>query len=156
MNKVNTVKIYMTATYNKPLKEWNIPLECRMYWDIEDEQLCKSMSLDKLKEKHGKDYVDKLILNKSLDDVFKCYEKMPDLHLITNMFDSEKYEIIKKKINNENKFGFCFNTLFGLNTSKTKFIYINEVKTILRYISGSFREQDGDKTIFTRINNICS
>ncbi len=24
----NTIKIYLTATYNKPLKEWNIPLEC--------------------------------------------------------------------------------------------------------------------------------
>ena len=36
-----TIKIYLTATYNKPLKKWDIPEECRLYWDMEDEQLCK-------------------------------------------------------------------------------------------------------------------
>ena len=164
----NTVKIYLTATYNKPLKEWNILSECQMYWDIEDEQICKSIlvdnnNLDKLKEKHGNEYVEKTIkyysnLGKSINDIFKCYEKMPDLHLITNMFDSQRYEIIKEKLNNnkENKMGFCFETLFGLNKTKTKFSFENEVKTILRYISGSNKEEDGEKTIFTRINNICS
>ena len=39
----NTIKVYLTATYNKPLREWNIPEECQMYWDIEDEQICKSI-----------------------------------------------------------------------------------------------------------------
>jgi hypothetical protein len=52
--------------------------------------------------------------------------------------------------------GFCFDTLFGLNRLKTKFSYENEVKTILRYISGSHKEIDGNNTIFTRIKNICS
>ena len=33
----NTIKIYLTATYNKPLKELNISPECKMFWDIEDE-----------------------------------------------------------------------------------------------------------------------
>jgi len=162
----NTIKIYITATYNKPLKEWDILPECQMYWDIEDEQICKNIlvdedNLDRLKEKHGKEYIEKTIkhytnLGKSLNDIFKCYEKMPDLHLITNMFDSQRYEIIKEKLNNENKIGFCFDTLFGLNKLKTKFSFENEVKTILRYISGSHKEEDGEKTIFTRINNICS
>jgi hypothetical protein len=162
----NTVKIYLTATYNKPLKEWNISPECQMYWDIEDEQICKSIlfdntNLDRLKEKHGNEYITKTIkyytdLGISINDIFKCYKKMPDLHLITNMFDSQRYEIIKEKLNNENKMGFCFNTLFGLNKNKTKFSFENEVKTFLRYISGSHKEEDGEKTIFTRINNICS
>lgn len=67
---------------------------------------------------------------------------MPDLHLITNMFDSQRYEIIKDKLNknNENKMGFCFDVLFGLNKLKTRFSFENEVKTILRYISGSYKE----------------
>ena len=162
----NTVKIYLTATYNKPLKEWNILPECQMFWDIEDEQFCKSIllnnaNLDKLKEKYGDEYINKTInyytnLGLSINDIFKCYEKMPDLHLITNMFDSQRYKIIKEKLNNENKMGFCFDTLFGLNKNKTKFSFENEVKTILRYISGSHKEEDGEKTILTRINNICS
>ena len=162
----NTIKIYLTATYNKPLKEWNILPECQMFWDIEDEQICKSIlvdenNLERLKEKHGEEYVNKTIiyyhsLGLSINDIFKCYEKMPELHLITNMFDSERYEIIKERLNKENKIGFCFDTLFGLNKAKTKFSFENEVKTILRYISGSQKETDGEKTIFPRINNICS
>jgi hypothetical protein len=79
---------------------------------------------------------------------------MPDLHLITNLFDQQRYEIIKEKLNKENKMGFCFDTLFGLNKAKTKFSFENEVKTILRYISGSHKEEDGEKTIFPIINNV--
>jgi hypothetical protein len=163
----NTVKIYLTATYYKPLREWNILPECQMYWDIEDEQLCKNISndpsnFDKLKEKHGSNYIDdtiKFYKNKgySIDDIFSNYNKMPELHIISNMFDSQRYEIIKDKLNkSDSKLGFCFNTLFSINNSKTQFNFPIEIQTILRYISGSNKEEDGDKTIFTRINNICS
>jgi hypothetical protein len=95
-----------------------------MFWDIEDEQICKSIlidenNLDRLKEKHGDEYIKKTIkyytnLGLSINNIFKCYKKMPDLHLITNLFDQQRYEIIKEKLNNENKMGFCFDTLFGL------------------------------------------
>ena len=165
-SSMNTIKIYLTATYAKPLKEWNILQECQMFWDIEDEQICKSILVDNnnlsiLKEKHGDEYITKTIkyyinLGFKIDDIFKSYERMPDLHLITNLFDQQRYEIIKEKLNKENKMGFCFDTLFGLNKAKTKFSFENEVKTILRYISGSQKEEDGEKTIFPRINNICS
>jgi hypothetical protein len=161
----NTIKIYLTATYNKPLKEWNILKECQMYWDIEDEQICKSIlfngeNLKRLKEKHGDEYIDKTINSRmkdglTINEIFSCYEKMPDLHLITNMFDSQRYEMLKKNLNSENKMGFCFDVLFGLNSKKTQFNYPIEVKTILRYISGSFKETDGERTIFPRINNLC-
>jgi hypothetical protein len=163
----NTVKIYLTATYNKPLKEWNILPECQMYWDIEDEQLCKSIllnieNINKLKEKHGDEYIDKTIkhytdLGLSINNIFKSYENMPDLHLITNMFDSERYEIIKENIMSSS-YGFSFDILFSLNTKK-HFNYKNEIKTVLRYISGSNKEIDykkGDKSILSRINKICN
>ena len=157
----NTIRIYLTATYNKPLREWNIIPECQMFWDIEDEQFCKNILIDKLKEKHGDEYIMKTIkyytdLGLSIDDIFKSYKNMPDLHLITNLFDQQRYEILKEKLNKENKMGFCFDTLFGLNKSKTKFSFENEVKTFLRYISGSQKEEDGEKTIYPRITNICS
>jgi hypothetical protein len=35
------------------LREWNIPEEAQMYWDLEDEQVCKSQELTMLKKKHG-------------------------------------------------------------------------------------------------------
>ena len=164
----NTIKVYLTATYNKPLREWNIPEECQMYWDIEDEQICKSIMVDetnveKLKEKHGdtsitatiKYFTDKGL---SLTDMFNPYENMPDLYLITTIFDSQRYDIIKDKIMGS-KYGFCFDVLFALNKQKTKFQFENEVKTILRFISGSNKEVDfknGDKSMFSRILKICS
>lgn len=164
----NTIKVYLTATYNKPLREWNIPEECRMYWDIEDEQICKSilvddMNIDKLKEKHGDTSITttiKYFTNNglSLTDMFKPYENMPDLYLITTMFDSQRYDIIKDKIMGS-KYGFCFDVLYTLNKQKTKFQFENEVKTILRFISGSNKEIDfknGDKSMFSRILKICS
>jgi len=70
---------------------------------------------------------------------------MPDLHLITNMFNQQRYEILKQKPNKENKIGFCFDTLFGLNKAKTRFSFGNEVKIFLRYISGSYKEGNGEK-----------
>ena len=164
----NTIKVYLTATYNKPLREWNIPEECQMYWDIEDEQICKSIlvdesNVDKLKEKHGDTSITatiKYFTNKglSLADMFKPYENMPVLYLITTMFDSQRYDIIKDKIMGS-KYGFCFDVLFALNKQKTKFQFENEVKTILRFISGSNKEVDfrnGDKSMFSRILKICS
>jgi hypothetical protein len=83
---------------------------------------------------------------------------MPDLYLITTMFDSQRYDIIKDKIMGS-KYGFCFDVLFALNKQKTKFQFENEVKTILRFISGSNKEVDfknGDKSMFSRILKICS
>ena len=164
----NTIKVYLTATYNKPLREWNIPEECQMYWDIEDEQICKSILVDetnveKLKEKHGDTSITatiKYFTDKGYDinDIFKPYENMPDLYLITTMFDSQRYDIIKDKIMGS-KYGFCFDVLFALNKQKTKFQFENEVKTVLRFISGSNKEQDfkhGDKSMFSRILKICS
>jgi len=160
-----TIKIYLTATYNKPLQEWNIPTECQMYWDIEDEQICKSIitdntNINKLSEKHGpliKDIINYKNKNdQTINDIFKVYLKMPDLYLITNMFDSPRYEIIKENIMGS-CYGFSFDTLFSLNKDK-QFNYKKEVKFILRYITGSEKEQDyktGDKSIFTRINNLC-
>lgn len=51
----HTIKRWLTATYHKLFKEFNILQECQMFWDIEDEQLCKSRlvdenSIDKSKE----------------------------------------------------------------------------------------------------------
>ena len=51
---------------NRHIREWNIQPESQMYWDIEDEQICKSILIDenniiRLKEKHGEEYIIKTI-----------------------------------------------------------------------------------------------
>ena len=144
----NTCKIYLTATYQKPLTEWNILKECQMYWDIEDEQLCKKRDIYKLKEKHN-------IENINIEDL-RVYDNMPNLHLITNMFDQKRYQELKKNLDKDNKFGFCFDTLFALTKTKTRFLYEEQVITFLRYISSSNIEVDGKETIFFRIKRIAT
>ncbi|NBO24496.1 MAG: hypothetical protein EBU93_04615, partial [Chlamydiae bacterium] len=164
----NTARLYLTATYNKPLREWDIPNECQMYWDIEDEQISKRIltdptHLNKLKEKHGDAIITQTVQTFtekgfSVNEMFEPYESMPDLYLITTMFDSERYDAIKQKIMGS-KYGFSFDVLLALNKQKTRFLYENEVKTTLRYLSGSEKEidyKDGDKSMFSRIFRICS
>jgi len=154
-----TVKIYLTATYYKPLKEWNIAENCQIYWDIEDEQFCKKQDIKSLKEKHGSE-VDIIVKNftKLKLSIFDSYRNYPDLHLITNLFDHDRYQIIKKDIM-DSKYGFSFEVLFALNKNKKSFEFNKQVMQVLRYISGSKKEIDfknGDKSIFGRIDKICS
>jgi hypothetical protein len=143
-----TIKLYLTATYAKPLSEWNIPLECQSYWDIEDEQLCKNRNIQGLVEKHGEDVL--LLLNEENKEQLLCvYDKMPHLHIITNMMDRKRFEVIKEQIK-DTSYGFSNGSLLSGN-------FPNEVDTMLRYITGSHKEQDypkKDLSIFGRIKRI--
>ena len=124
---------------------------CQFYWNIEDEQFCKKRDKKSLAEKHGED-VYKFY---NLIDMI-IYDKMPNMKLITTIMDKYKYEQIKNKIENS-VYGFSMETLFSLNKNSTEFNYPEEVNKILRYITGSNKEEDyphGDKSIFTRIKNI--
>jgi len=143
-----TIKLYLTATYAKPLSEWNIPLECQFYWDIEDEQLCKKRNIQGLVEKHGEDVL--LFLTEENKEQLLCiYDKMPDLHTLTNMMDRKRFDVIKEQIK-DTSYGFSNGTLLSGN-------FPNEVDAMLRYITGSNKEQDypkKDLSIFGRIKQI--
>ena len=148
-----TIKLYLTATYAKPLSEWNIPLECQFYWDIEDEQLCKKRNIQGLVEKHGEDVL--LFLTEENKEQLLCiYDKMPDLHILTNMMDRKRFEVIKEQIK-DTSYGFSMSTLFSTTPLKKEkktnkkgkemvvvtgggenFNYTGEVDKILQYISG--------------------
>ena len=144
-----TVKMYLTATYAKPLNEWNIPLDCQFYWDIEDEQLCKKRNIQGLVEKHGEAVL--LFLTEENKEVkLQVYDKMPDLELITNIMYKERLEIIKDRIK-DTSYGFSNSTLLSGD-------FPNEVDTMLAYITGSNKEKDypkKDLSIFGRIKRKC-
>ena len=143
-----TIKLYLTATYAKPLSEWNIPLECQFYWDIEDEQLCKKRNIQGLVEKHGEDVL--LFLNEENKEAkLSVYDNMPDLHILTNMMDAKRFEIIKERIK-DTSYGFSNGTLLSGN-------FPSEVDTMLEYITGSNKEEHypkKDLSIFGRIKRI--
>ena len=154
----NTILVFLTATFHKTKNIWNIPEDCSFYWDLEDEELCKKQNIDGLIIKHGNEVIETLdYFNDSKLEFLKSYEKMPNLELITTMFETSIFNNIKQELqqNNSNKYGFSLKTLFSI--SKSSFKYEKEVELLLRYISGSKRHidfQDEDKSIFGRIVEI--
>ena len=144
-----TIKLYLTATYAKPLNEWNIPLDCQFYWDIEDEQLCKKRNIQGLVEKHGEEVL-LLLTDENKEVKLSIYDKMPDLELITNIMDRKRYEVIKERIK-DTSYGFSNITLLSGN-------FPREVDSVLAYITGSNKEEDypnKDLSIFGRIKRKC-
>ena len=148
-----TVNVFLTATYAKPLNEWNIPLDCQFYWDIEDEQMCKQRNIQGLIEKHG-EHVSLFLTEKNMESKLSVYDNMPELHIITTMMDQERYLQIKERIN-DTSYGFSNSTLLSTTPIKKEkrinkngkenivvvgggenFNYAEEVDNILKYISG--------------------
>jgi len=153
-----TFKLYLTATYAKPLNEWNIPDDCQFYWDIEDEQMCKNRNMDGLIEKHGEDVL-LFIKPENQERLLSVYDKMPDLHIITNMMDRKRYEMIKERIQ-DTSYGFSNGTLLSTTKDGNNFNYIEEVDNMLKYISGKGKIDELEdpirdkKSIFERIKYI--
>lgn len=131
-----TIKLYLTATYAKPLSEWNIPSDCQFYWDIEDEQLCKKRNIQGLVDKHGEDVL-QFLTEENKEAKLSVYDKMPDLQIITTLMDGERYEAIQNKTK-DTSYGFSNSTLLSGN-------FPGEVDTTLAYITGSNKEIDYPK-----------
>ena len=152
----NSILVFLTATFHKTINHWNIPEDCSFYWDLEDEKMCKNQNIEGLISKHGEEVYEALdFFNNS--DILLDYEKMPNLELITTMFETSIFNNIKKNLqqSNSNKYGFSLKTLFSMSNSLFK--YEKEIELLLRYISGSNRNidfKDEDKSIFGRIVEI--
>jgi len=143
-----TVKLYLTATYAKPLNEWNIPIECQCYWDIEDEQLCKNRSIDGLVEKHG-ECVLQFLTEDNKEQMLGVYDNMPNLHILTNLMDRKRYDVIREKINGT-VYGW---SLAGAFSGK----FPAEADSVLAFISGSDKERDyptKDHSMYGRIRQL--
>lgn len=153
-----TFKLYLTATFAKPLNIWNIPEDCQLYWDIEDEQMCKKRDIDGLVEKHGEDVL-LFIKTNNQERLLSVYDKMPDLHIITNIMDRKRYEMIKERIQ-DTSYGFSNGTLLSTTKDGNNFNYIEEVDNMLEYISGKGKVDKVEdpirdkKSIFERIKYI--
>jgi len=147
-----TIKLYLTATYAKPLREWNIPLDCQFYWDIEDELLCKKRDIQRLVEKHGDDVLLFLTNEATTESKLSVYDMMPNLELITTIMEPEKYGQIINLIDKYGAiYGFSHSSLLSGN-------FPGAVDAILRFITGSNKIEDypnGDHSIFGRIKRTC-
>ena len=148
----NATQIYITATYSKPINDYNIPKDCWILWDLEDIKLCKNItnecSMIRLVEKHG-DSIQDIILKYSEDNIISEYSKYPCLWLLTDELSNETI----KKATNRNKIegheydGYSMEGCFLLNEQK----YINNKKTKNEEKDPSFQSPDKVLDIFYRI-----
>ena len=146
--------IYITATYSKPVNNYNIPRECWVLWDIEDIKLCKNIknqdSIDRLVEKHGDD-IKKLLNNYSSENIISEYSKYPDINILTRKIDKKFVpEIIRET--KDNDYGWSTEACFLL-----KYVEDNTIENSSLQIKPEFQnEKEALKvwyTIFGKKNN---
>lgn len=128
-----TVKLFLTATYSKPLIKWKIPVKNQFYWDVEDEKLCKNRNLKELARRHG-DVVYRYITEENKNEVLKIYDEMPELYILSSVACKQKLDRIREKIQGT-PYGFSTTTLLCGK-------YDHEVDSLLKLISGSDKEKD--------------
>jgi hypothetical protein len=166
-------KIYVTATYNKPLKIYRIKEHCKLTWDVNDINIMKnlnesSINDNPIKDRFGKEFYENALewrgdktgkdILKNLTDTYSIY---PKPHLITSLWHRDKLQIEKGKIKNTN-YGFDMAKLFM--TKNGSFENKEQIYEILRYYFGKpeknmdYNDQDfyKKKGIVPRIKNMCS
>jgi hypothetical protein len=102
-NKSFTVQI--TATYSKPINDYNISRDSWILWDLEDIKLCKNISNEqsivRLVEKHG-DEIKGAIAQFSQQNIIDEYSKYPDLEILTwEINENIKQQLIERNQNSE-------------------------------------------------------
>lgn len=143
----NSFTVQITATYLKPINDYNIPKNDWILWDLEDIKLCKNInkkeSVERLIDKHGYE-LKKLIKKYSLDNIKKEYSKYPELNILT---DEIKPSIIDKikDITNKNNYGWSIESCFTL---KNKIIIDDKGNEIVKYLEEFQNEREVLKIIY--------
>ena len=146
----NAFTVQITATYSKPINDYNIPKNCWILWDMEDIKLCKNIktpgNLDRLAEKHGADIRD-ILANYSLDNIIAEYSKYPELWILTDELKPDvKCEIIRDT--EENNYGWSPEAAFMLKQCLRKDSVSG--KSVLMF-KDEFQNEDANLNIWYRI-----
>ena len=164
-------KIYVTATYNKPLKIYGIQPDCKLTWDVNDINIMKNLNESNIKNNPIKKRFGSIIYDKTLEwfgssnknilkDIHEVYSIFPKPHLITSLWHRDKLNIEKSKIGNSN-YGFDMSKLFM--TKNKSFENPEQIYEMLRYYFGNPDKSLNydDRTVYTingiipRIKNMC-
>jgi len=170
----NTIKIYVTATYNKPLQAYGVKAECKFTWDMNDIQIMQKLNEETItdnaiQKQFGNDIYVKALeyfgdkTGLSLIDKFKKdYSIFPKPYLITSVWDKEFLNVEKIKIG-DTEFGWDMNKLFATIGDSDNFANEEQIKEMMRYYFGypdkkeKYDKQSFYRTrgILPRIRNIC-
>ena len=163
----STPKVFVTATYKKPLDTYGITPTTKLTWDLNDINIMKKLKSKEedndIKTRFGKKLYEDVIKKYSLKEIKSSYNIFPQPYLITSIWDYQYIMDEKLKIG-DTQYGFDMEKLFTLKgDSKDTFETQSSVENIIRYYFG---EADRDKDysiqhmtkhrgILPRINNIC-
>ena len=126
--------VQITATYSKPINDYNIPKDCWILWDLEDIKLCKNItnegSIIRLVEKHG-DCIQNIISKYSQDSIISEYSKYPELWLLT---DEIKPDVVSEIINDtqDNNYGWSLDGCFLLKQAIKKDKETHKSKVVIK------------------------
>ena len=125
--------VYITATYSKPVQDYNIPRDHWILWDLEDIHLCKNFgkgerSVERLVEKHGED-IKVLLQQYSPETIRREFSKYPELDILTMNLGPEVLSEIAEGTRN-NLYGWsleaCFLLQQGFDEKKKSIVYRTE------------------------------
>ena len=170
----DTIKIYVTATYTKPLESYGVKPNCKLTWDMDDIKIMQNLGKETIKDnsiqkRFGNDIYVKALeyfgdkTGDSLIDKFKKeYNVYPKPSLITSVWDKEFLNAEKLKIGNTD-FGWDMNKLFATKGDSDNFANEEQIKEMMRYYFGyPDKKEDYTKQTFyrtrgilPRIRNIC-
>lgn len=173
-NEGDVVKVFLTATYKKPVDIFKLKENQLLTWGLDDIEMCKYIGnaeargefISSCIKKYGSD--GERIFDESLkelqemylydndeemyDMIEKEYRKFPTLHVMTSLFDSES--LSKTLKNNINGYNFDFNSIFATEKVKTatnvkanRFVNELSVKHLMEYIA----DMGNEKCIIRRI-----
>jgi hypothetical protein len=171
----DTTQVYVTATYRRPLKEYNVLEHCKMTWDLTDIEVMKHfgepkypINGNKIEKQFGeKIYTETLEYYGDKKGVSiasklkKDYAKYPKPYLLTPLWDKEFVKVERSKLG-DTEFGWDMDKLFS--TKGDSFENVEQVKEMMRYYFGypnkekNYEEQSFYRTrgIIPRIRNICA
>ena len=169
----STAKIFVTATYKKPLETYGIDKtpDAKITWDLNDINIMKKIELleedNEIKTRFGKKLYEDVIKNYTLQQIKENYNVYPQPYLITSIWDYQYIMDEKLKIG-DTRYGFDMEKLFTVskdsnNKYTNQFENKPDVENIIRYYFGEpDRENDykiqhmtKHRGILPRINKIC-
>ena len=133
--------VFVTATYSKPVNNFQISQKNCILWDLEDVKLCKNIdnfeNKQRLIQKHGK-FIEKALQFYQDRDIMTEYNKYPDLVILTEKItDISKKEIID--ITKDNNYGWSCYSCLALKQDNNNELY------------GEFKDEQKVKKLFYSI-----
>tara|TARA_Y100000593_G_scaffold93444_1_gene188325 strand:- start:115 stop:5331 length:5217 start_codon:yes stop_codon:yes gene_type:complete len=164
----NTPKMFVTATYNKPLSVYGINAEkCKLTWDINDVQMFKDKGFNIknniIRDRFGEKIYDNSLkfFNDDYEKIIQSYEMYPKPYLMTSLWDYQHLHQEKEKIDMDS-YGFDMDKLFTVKDGM--FENKDQMINMMRYYFGyphkklSYGKQHiyRQRGILPRIQKICS